>query len=98
MVVLLALIGELLRKMEISKWAMVLGSTGNPACAAGCQVIAFAMRGNVCGVGLTVACERRAERGLDTAKNQRMECVFTWAQAEAYATERRQKSVRDDFQ
>src|SRR5580704_14707083 len=54
MVVLLALMVELLRKCEISKWAMVLGSTGNPACAASCYVLCVAMRGNVGDVGLTL--------------------------------------------
>jgi hypothetical protein len=31
----------------------VLGSTGNPACAASCYVLGVAMRGNGGGVGLT---------------------------------------------
>jgi hypothetical protein len=62
MVVLLALIVELLWKMEMvnSKMAMVLGSTGILACAAGCQVRGVArceetMAAFFCGVGVLAA-------------------------------------------
>ena len=52
--------------MEISKWAMVLGSTGNSACAASCYVLCVAMQANVGGVGLPSVGARHAVPGERT--------------------------------
>jgi len=58
--------------MEISKWAMVLGSTGNPACAASCYVLCVAMQANVDGVGLPSVGARHAVPGERTWRGRAM--------------------------